>query len=205
MSTRGARLYDLAIAPLEFAFLRHSRRWIGERASGRVLVVGIGTGADLPHLVRARSVTGLDLSQPLLEGARARAAAMGVEAEMVHGNAEALPFADGSFDAVAATYLLCGVEDPAAALAEMVRVVRPGGAILLADHVASHVAWVRAGQRAMEGVTHRWGEHWLRQPRLLLERLDLGVDVVESVRDSFGVLERVYARRRSKVTGSAIR
>ncbi|MDO5496085.1 MAG: methyltransferase domain-containing protein [bacterium] len=195
MSSPHARLYDLAIAPLERSLLRHSRAWIGQRARGRVLAVGIGTGADLPYLTRASHVTGLDLSLPLLDGAASRARDLTIPVVLVHGNAESLPFEDSSFDSTIATYTLCGIGDPEAALREMIRVTRPGGDMLLADHVASSTGWVRAGQRVLEGVTGRHGEHWLRRPRLILETLD--VEILDSVRTTFGALERVHARRRA--------
>lgn len=191
----AARAFDLAMAPLERAFLRHPRRWIGERARGTVLLVGIGTGADLPYLAQDVTITGLDLAPDMLEGARRRAAAECRDVELVVGDAGDLPFAAASFDTVICTFALCGVPDEKLALAEMVRVLRPGGDLLLADHVESNLAPVQALQRALDALTQRRGEHWRRRPLLHLE--GLGLEVVDTYRDTLGVLERVHARLRT--------
>ena len=99
--------------------------------SSRVLDVATGTAAVAIELVRRTgcSVVGLDQSPEMLAAARERVAAAGLEEriELVKGNAERLPFAEGSFDALTFTYLLRYVDDPAATLAELARVVRPGG------------------------------------------------------------------------------
>lgn len=188
----AARLFDLAMAPLELAVLRHSRAWIGRRARGRVLLVGFGTGADLPYLARDVSVTGLDISRDMLEGARNRAAASDRAVALVVGDAGCLPFADAVFDTVICTFALCGVPDDRLALSEMLRVLRPGGDVLLADHVEASAAPVRALQSGLDALTRSRGEHWRRRPLLHLD--DLGADVISTRRTAFGVLERVHAR-----------
>jgi len=95
---------------------------------GTVLDVATGTGAVAAELLRRRGcrVVGLDQSAEMLAEARRR---LPPEVELVQGDAEHLPFADGAFDAVTFTYLLRYVDDPGAALAELARVVKPGGAL----------------------------------------------------------------------------
>ena len=109
---------------------RWRRRLVGE-ARGRVLDLGTGTGRNLPLLGRAARVTGLDPSAPNLGAARRRAPG----APLVRARAEALPFRDGTFDEVISALVLCSVDDPEAALAEVRRVLRPGGALRLLEHV----------------------------------------------------------------------
>jgi demethylmenaquinone methyltransferase/2-methoxy-6-polyprenyl-1,4-benzoquinol methylase len=98
---------------------------------GRVLDVATGTGAVAAELVRQRGATvvGLDQSEPMLrEGVRrAEGDGRAARTSFVLGRAEALPFADGRFDGLTFTYLLRYVDDPAATLAELARVVKPGG------------------------------------------------------------------------------
>jgi demethylmenaquinone methyltransferase / 2-methoxy-6-polyprenyl-1,4-benzoquinol methylase len=103
---------------------------IDPRPDQRILDVATGTGLVAAAMARrGASVVGLDQSRAMLAAARARLAALGDRAELVHGEAERLPFADGEFDALTFTYLLRYVDEPAATLAELARVVRPGGPI----------------------------------------------------------------------------
>lgn len=192
---RTAARYDQMIAPMEKRFLAASRRWIGERAVGEVLEVAVGTGLNLPHYTRDVRLTGLDLSVPMLDEARRRAEQAGRSATWVEGDAGDLPFGDDTFDSVVSTFALCGVRDVERALAEIIRVVRPNGRILLADHVVSTNPFIHGLQFVAEAVTSRTsGEHWTRRPLPKLERM--GVQIVDSGRRHLGVIEHLYARKR---------
>ena len=131
---RYARLLSLGQDPRWRRFLV-SRLEVGPDA--RVLDVATGTGAVALELVRQHgcSVVGIDRSPEMLAVARSRVAARGLGAkiELHEGRAEALPFPDGSFDGLTVTYLLRYVDDPAATLSELARVVRPGGTMALLD------------------------------------------------------------------------
>jgi demethylmenaquinone methyltransferase / 2-methoxy-6-polyprenyl-1,4-benzoquinol methylase len=125
------RRYDALSAALSFW---QDPRWrralvaaVSPEDGQRVLDVATGTGMVAAELLaRARcSVVGIDQSAEMLAGARARFA--GANVELVEGQAEALPFADGSFDGLTVTYLLRYVDDPRATVGELARVVRPGG------------------------------------------------------------------------------
>jgi demethylmenaquinone methyltransferase / 2-methoxy-6-polyprenyl-1,4-benzoquinol methylase len=130
--------YDLAGALLSFG---QDPRWrramvgqVGAAEGDRVLDVATGTGMVAAALVRRYgcSVVGLDQSPEMLDGARAKLAAdpaLADRVELVQGQAESLPFADGEFDHLTFTYLLRYVDDPGATLAELARVVKDGGRI----------------------------------------------------------------------------
>jgi demethylmenaquinone methyltransferase/2-methoxy-6-polyprenyl-1,4-benzoquinol methylase len=145
--------YDLMSEVLSFGRNRRWRAFMVSRVpvSGgpRILDVATGTASvaiDLARAVGAR-VLGLDQSEPMLRGARARLARTGFgdRVSLVHGQAERLPFPDETFDAVTFTYLLRYVDDPAATLAELARVLRPGGVLAsLEFHVPPGPLW-RAG------------------------------------------------------------
>jgi len=106
------------------------------RDRGRVLDVATGTGLVAAELLRRGfSVTGLDQSEGMLDMARAR---LGTEAELVASSAEDLPSADGTFDHLTFTYLLRYVDDPGAVLAELARVVRPGGTVASLEFGVPH-------------------------------------------------------------------
>lgn len=188
----GAGRYDELTARLESRFLAPSRRWIGDRASGDVLEVAVGTGTNLDYYPRAARITGLDWSAGMLALARTKARSLGLDPTLVVGDAQCLPFSDASFDTVASTFAMCSVPDLDAALHEMLRVLRPGGTLLLADHVAG--LWpVRLLQHALDLVTvPRQGEYWARRPLLRLR--EFGAEVMESERHAFGVLERVAVK-----------
>jgi SAM-dependent methyltransferase len=112
------------------------RRDVVPLAEGRVLELGCGGGINQPLYDAARiaSYTGLDPSAKGLDYARAAAAAKGWVAEIRQGFGEALPFADASFDTAVCTFTLCSVTDQSQTLAELRRVLRPGGVLLYAEH-----------------------------------------------------------------------
>ncbi|ANS80473.1 Methyltransferase type 11 [Serinicoccus hydrothermalis] len=191
---RLAPRYDELSAGVERRFLAASRPWVAARASGRVLEVGVGTGANLPHYPAGVDLTCLERSGPMLEQARRRAREEGLRATFVHGDAGATGFPDAAFDSVVSTFTLCCVPDLGAALREMVRILRPGGSLLLADHVASDRWWVRAPQAMVDAVTVPLaGEHFGRRP--LAHLAGAGLEVLESERTTLGVIERVHARQ----------
>ncbi len=148
----GSSVAPSLFAPLGPTYDRYSRllslgqdpRWrrflvarLDLQPNARVLDVATGTGAVALELVRQHgcSVVGVDRSADMLAVARARIAARGLAAriELHEGRAEALPFADASFDALTVTYLLRYVDDPAATLRELARVVRPGGTVAMLE------------------------------------------------------------------------
>lgn len=128
------------LPPLLHLAMRHKRllpfrrRVIGA-AEGRVLEIGIGSGLNLPlYGGAARSVIGIDPSPELLDMARRRAATASVPVELVEASAEALPLDDASIDTVVTTWTLCSIPDAPRALAELRRVLKPGGALLFVEH-----------------------------------------------------------------------
>jgi demethylmenaquinone methyltransferase/2-methoxy-6-polyprenyl-1,4-benzoquinol methylase len=128
------RRYDLLSAALSFGQDPRWRRALvaaaAPRDGDRALDVATGTGMVAAELLRRAdcTVVGIDQSEEMLAGARARFTGVD-QVELVHGQAEALPFPDASFDVLTVTYLLRYVDDPPATVAELARVVRPGGRV----------------------------------------------------------------------------
>jgi ubiquinone/menaquinone biosynthesis C-methylase UbiE len=132
-----ARVYERMMTASEVAGLSEQRATLLANASGRVLELGAGTGLNLAHY-RAATVSELVLTEPeepMLRRLAPRAAANEPPATTVRAPAEKLPFADASFDTVVSTLTLCTVRDPVAALAEVRRVLAPGGRLLFLEHV----------------------------------------------------------------------
>ncbi len=182
---RDTNFYDLLL-------LGDSRSWACSQTSGQVLEVAIGTGRNLPFYPRGIQLTGIDFSPAMLDIARGRAAALGVEVTLIEADAQQLPFADDRFDTVVCTLALSGIPDPAAAINEMYRVLRPGSQLLVVGHVASPYRVVRAGQRRLERLSIRLaGDHQTRQPYPEILAAGFTVDRRERLRAR--IIERVRA------------
>jgi ubiquinone/menaquinone biosynthesis C-methylase UbiE len=186
--------YDRAMGPMERWWLTGGRPWVASRAVGEVLEVAVGTGLNLPHYPSGVRLTGIDVSPEMLALARERADRLGLDVTLREADAQALPFPDASFDTVVCTLGLCSIPDDRRAIAEMKRVLRPGGRVLLLDHVGSSWWPIWLGQRLAELVTVRVAEEYqTRRPLPLL--VEAGFEIVESQRLRAGTVERVFARR----------
>lgn len=134
---------------------------VNRAAGNNVLEVGVGTGLALPMYAAAKQVTGIDLSSAMLARARARAGALGLRniTGLLEMDAQATSFADGQFDIAVAMFVASVVPDPRAMVAELKRIVRPGGTILFVNHFAARrgpVWWV---ERAMAPASAWLGWH----------------------------------------------
>ena len=189
---KTAPSYDKQISFFEKIWFGGAREWLGDRAQGRVLEVAIGTGRNLPHYPADVTITAIELSPAMLAIARQRAADLGRAVDFREGDAERLPFDDASFDTVVCAFSLCTIPSPAAALDEMRRVLRPGGRLLLVDHIGSAWPPIYALQWLVERPTiHSAGEHFTRRQLPLVRAA--GFQVVESERLKAGSIERIHA------------
>jgi ubiquinone/menaquinone biosynthesis C-methylase UbiE len=196
---RHARTYDKQIAFWERHLFADGRRWACSQASGEVLEVAIGTGRNLPHYPTDVRLTGIEFSPAMLELARRQADRLGRAVDLRLGDAQALELPDASFDTVVCTLSLCAIPDDQQAIAEMRRVLRPGGRLLLLDHVAGQPRWVRAVQWLAERLTvPLQGEYLRRRP--LLQVQAQGFEVERQERSKLGIVERLSARKPTKPT-----
>jgi phosphatidylethanolamine/phosphatidyl-N-methylethanolamine N-methyltransferase len=155
---RWAPIYDMVFGPV-FRAGRRAAIDAAENIGGRILEVGVGTGLSLPAYARGNSIFGVDISAPMLQRARKRVARLRLD--HVEGlavmDAEDLTFPDGSFDVVVAQYVVTAVPHPERALDELVRVVRPGGEIIITSRIGAEAGLRGAVEKTLMPVTSRLG------------------------------------------------
>ena len=126
--------YDFFMSPLERGRFKKIRMQLLENASGRVLELGSGTGVNFPFY-RDVEVTAIEPSPFMVARSLKRKEQSPVPIEVVQAGAEQLPFPDNSFDTVVATLVFCTIPNAEAALEEIKRVCKPGGKVLMFEHV----------------------------------------------------------------------
>ena len=169
------------------------RAWACSRAKEVTLEVAIGTGLNLTKYPPDVRLIGIDITPEMLSLARVRAADLGRPVALCEGDAQALPFPDGTFDTVLCTYSMCSVPDEGRTVLEMKRVLKPGGRLILVDHVRSSVAPIYWIQRLMELAPSRGDRELTRRP--ITHVLAAGFLIEETDRSRAGMVERLTARK----------
>jgi ubiquinone/menaquinone biosynthesis C-methylase UbiE len=191
---KQSKSYDKQMGLFDRYVFADTRDWICGKATGATLEVAIGTGLNLARYPDDVTLTGLEWSPGMLDIARNRAARLGRPVDLVQGDAQQLDFPDASFDTVVCTFSLCAIPDDKKAVEEMARVLRPGGLLLLADHVEGARWLIRGVQRLIEVVTiPLGGEHYRRRPIRHVQ--SLGFPIEGHNRFKGGIVERLAARK----------
>ncbi len=165
---RWAPVYDLVFGSV-FDRGRKASIAAAERIGGRILEVGVGTGLSLPEYAWTNRLIGVDFSGPMLRKAKDRVAEhrlTNVDGLAVM-DAQHLGFQDGAFDVVVAQYVITVVPDPEATLDEFVRVLKPGGEIILVNHLGAETGLRAVFERCFAPLARRLG--W--RPEFRWERL----------------------------------
>jgi len=167
---RWAPVYDLVFGAV-FERGRTAAISAAERIGGRILDVGVGTGLSLPDYARVNRLVGIDISEPMLRKAKARITAERLT--HVQGlavmDAEHLAFPDCAFDVVVAQYVITAVPHPEATLDEFARVLKPGGEIVLVNHIGAETGLRRTFEAGFAPLARRLG--W--RPEFPWERLQV--------------------------------
>jgi phosphatidylethanolamine/phosphatidyl-N-methylethanolamine N-methyltransferase len=158
---RWAGVYDVVFGGVSGWGRRRAVEEANRLAGARVLEVGVGTGLALPHYRRDKRITGIDLSAEMLERARRRVAAarLGHVDALLELDAEATGFPDGGFDIAVAMFVASVVPHPRRLMAELRRVVRPGGHILFVNHFAAESGPRRWAERSLAPASRALGWH----------------------------------------------
>jgi len=157
---RWAPVYDFVFGAV-FERGRKAAIAAAERIGGRILEVGVGTGLSLPDYSAANRLVGVDLSVPMLGKAKARVAErrLGNIDGLAVMDAQHLAFAEAAFDVVVAQYVITAVPDPEATLDEFARVTRPGGEIVLVNHLGAETGLRAVCEKSFAPLARRLGWH----------------------------------------------
>jgi ubiquinone/menaquinone biosynthesis C-methylase UbiE len=196
-----AALYDTVSKGSEAAGLREERRQLLASAEGATIEIGAGTGLNLDHYPDA--VTRLVLTEPdkfMRRKLGERVESSGRAAEIVDAPVESLPFPDGTFDTAVVTYVLCSVPSQEAALAEIARVLKPGGRLLFLEHVRSADPKVARSQDRIRPLYNIVG---CNPNRATLAAIEASTLTVESVKH--GEVPKAPKVERPMIVGTARR
>jgi ubiquinone/menaquinone biosynthesis C-methylase UbiE len=189
-----AATYDRSVGVVERLLLGRFRHAYGALLRGETIEVGIGSGLNIPFYSPAVTrAVGIDLSRQMLRHARERASHLGIPFALVQADAEALPFPDAAFDTVAISLALCTIPDPVKALRELARICRPGGRIVMLEHVRSTARPLAALQSMLFPLNERAiGCHLDRDTVALAQSLGFSID--ETRTRLFNSVQLVVAR-----------
>lgn len=191
---KEAPRYDRQMNFFDRRLFTGGREWICGGAEGKVLEIAVGSGRNLPVYPSGTNLTAIELSPEMLKLAKERATEIGADVDLRPGDAQELEFPDESFDTVVCCLALCTIPDPASAVREAYRVLRPGGSFRALEHVRSPKLLVRGVQRVIDPLSVRFAaDHVVREPLEYLRPAGFEIEHLE--RSKWGIVERVVARK----------
>jgi ubiquinone/menaquinone biosynthesis C-methylase UbiE len=191
---KEAPRYDRQMGFFDRILFAGGREWACSRVEGDVLELAVGTGRNLPYYRADVRLTAIELSPQMLEIASKRAEELRRDVDLRIGDAQALEFEDQSFDTVIIAFGLCTIPDDRAAVSEAHRVLRPGGRLVLLEHVRSPSLPVRAVQSVLDPLSVRFAaDHLVRDPVDYLGNVGFELESVQRLK--WGIVERVVARK----------
>ncbi len=160
----AAKSFDIMNSGIELRYGEKKREWFS-RSEGRTLLVAVGTGLDLQYFSPEQKVVGIDISSKMLEKAKVKSNDLASDTELVRADAQMLGFSDNSFDSVVTSCTFCSVPDPVSGLKEIRRVMKPGGKLLMFEHVRSNIFWMGPMMDLLTKVTRKVGPDLNRRTR----------------------------------------
>ncbi|MFL9827025.1 class I SAM-dependent methyltransferase [Rhodoplanes sp. SY1] len=177
---RWAPIYDMVFGQVFERGRKAAIAAVEATGGGRILEVGVGTGISLPDYRRTNRLFGVDISEPMLRKAQERVVAQKLDNVEVLSvmDATKLAFPDGWFDVVVAQYVITAVPDPEGTLDEFARVVKPGGEIILVNHIGAESGARKIFEAAFAPIARKLG--W--RPEFPWERLARWVEKAPGIR-----------------------
>lgn len=160
----AARTFDVMNRGIELRYGGKKREWFS-RSSGRTLLVAVGTGLDLEYFPPGQKVFGIDISAKMLEKAQEKQGTYKAVVELIRADVEMLGLADSTFDSVVTSCTFCSVPDPVKGLKEIRRVMKPGGTLLMFEHVRSDIFWMGPMMDVLTCLSRKFGPDLNRRTR----------------------------------------
>lgn len=194
---RVAPVYDIQEAAIERVAFRLWRRQLWSLVEGgRILEVGIGTGKNVPYYPEGAHVTAIDLSTKMLARGRKQISARCAEVDLSLMDAQRLAFPDDTFDAAVATFVFCSVPDAVQGLRELRRAVKPGGYIILLEHVRVNKPVIGGLMDWLDPLIARlMGPHINRRTVENVKKAELEIERVEELAPG-GLVKLILSRTR---------
>lgn len=182
----AARSFDLMNRGIELRYGQTKREWFS-RAEGLTLLVAVGTGLDLEYFHPGHHLVGLDISSKMLEKAKKKLNPDMSKTSLVRADVQMLGFADDTFDTIVTSCTFCSVPDPVQGLKELFRVMKPGGKLLMFEHVRSNIFWMGPMMDIMTYASRKFGpdlnrrtkENILRAGFKLTREINVYLDMVK--------------------------
>lgn len=153
---KAASLFDFMNGGIELRYGDYKREWFSQ-VVGRTLLVAVGTGLDLQYFPQGSNVLGIDISWKMLEKAKGKSENTALDIKLVRTDTQMLGFTDNVFDTVVTSCTFCSVPDPVKGLCEIRRVLKPGGKLLMFEHVRSDIFWMGPMMDMMTYVSRMFG------------------------------------------------
>jgi ubiquinone/menaquinone biosynthesis C-methylase UbiE len=194
IQNKEAPRYDRQISFFERILFGGGREWVCSRAEGEVLELAAGTLRNLPHYPPGVMLTAVELSPEMAAVGRKRAEELGRSVDLRVGDVQKLDLPSESFDTVTCTLGFCTIPDTTAAAREAFRALRPGGQLLMLEHVRSPARAVRGVEHMLEPLFVRFmADHLTREPLDYLPGAGFEIDEVQ--RSKWGIVERLRAHK----------
>ena len=149
---------------IEVRYGEDKREWF-LRSSGKTLLVAVGTGIDIQYFKAGQFLVGIDISEKMLDKAKEKRASHAAHTHLIRADVQRLGFADDAFDSVVTSCTFCSVPDPVLGLKELLRVIKPGGKLLMFEHVRSDIFWMGPMLDLLTKVSRKVGPDLNRRTR----------------------------------------